>query len=291
MQRKTHNAFASLCVSYKAILTASAEARREDFFSFRLPRGRMAGRGNSVPVAMVGRVIPLVRHSLGEGGNSPNREGRNEMRRDKLFGNMFMRLSACALIAFACAGEVWGIGNTISKPRLNPAFVKWQHEQKNQRPQANKSSVTNVQKRATRLLASTPEADTDLLPLPEGLVPTMIDFSYLNSLNSMNFGSVSGALLPSHDPRPLTPVRHQDPKDADIKTCWAQASVGSIETWLLSNGHGKNQFSVRNVVNLSGWDTDNNFHTGGHHIRSSAYFCDGEALSGRRMIRIRTDMG
>ena len=33
LQRKTHNAFASLCVSIKAILTASSRTRREAFFS------------------------------------------------------------------------------------------------------------------------------------------------------------------------------------------------------------------------------------------------------------------
>ena len=32
LQRKTHNAFASLCVSIKAILTASSRTRREVFF-------------------------------------------------------------------------------------------------------------------------------------------------------------------------------------------------------------------------------------------------------------------
>ena len=32
LQRKTHNAFASLCVSIKAIPTASRGARREAFF-------------------------------------------------------------------------------------------------------------------------------------------------------------------------------------------------------------------------------------------------------------------
>ena len=32
LQRETHNAFASLCVSYKAIPTASLETRREVFF-------------------------------------------------------------------------------------------------------------------------------------------------------------------------------------------------------------------------------------------------------------------
>jgi len=191
------------------------------------------------------------------------------MRRDKLFGNMFMRLAACTLMAFACAGEAWGMGEIIPKPRLNPSFLKWQYEQKNPKPQANKSSVTNTQKRATRLLASPSAIESELLSLPAGLMPTMIDFSYLNSLNSMNVGSVSGTMPSRYDLRPLTPVRHQDPQDDDIGTCWAQASVGAMETWLLLNDYGQNLFSVRNMVNREGWDS-NSWH-GGNFIRSSAY--------------------
>ena len=97
----------------------------------------------------------------------------------------------------------------------------------------------------------------------------MIDFSYLNALNSMNVGSVSGMIPTCHDPRDLTPVRNQDPQDTGIGTCWAQASIGSMETWLLLNGFGQNQFSVRNMVNREGWDSDSWF--GGNFIRSSAY--------------------
>ncbi len=108
-----------------------------------------------------------------------------------------------------------------------------------------------------------------MVPIPEGLVPTTIDFSYLNALNSANFGSVSGKLPARHDPRDLTPVRNQDPQDADIGTCWAQATIGSMETWLFLNGFGQNLFSVRNMVNREGWDSNSWF--GGNHIRSSAY--------------------
>ena len=49
LQRKTHNAFASLCVSIKAIPTASRGARREVFFSFRLPSGDGRTRSPSAP--------------------------------------------------------------------------------------------------------------------------------------------------------------------------------------------------------------------------------------------------
>ena len=45
LQRKTHNAFASLRVPIKAILTASLETRREVFFFVRLPSGRNGRAG------------------------------------------------------------------------------------------------------------------------------------------------------------------------------------------------------------------------------------------------------
>ena len=81
-------------------LRASLESTDERFsFSFRLPRGRMAGRGNSAPVAMVGRVIPLVRHSLGEGGNAPNKEERNEKKMNRLV----KKLTRMAMFSFAFA--------------------------------------------------------------------------------------------------------------------------------------------------------------------------------------------
>ena len=193
------------------------------------------------------------------------------MKKDRMFIGTAVRLAALAVMAFAFAGSALGDGNTIPKPRLNPAFVEWQHEQKNPKPHANKSSVTNIQKRTTRLLASTSGADADLLPLPEGIVPTMIDFSYLNSLNSIDVRSVSGSLPVSYDPRNkgLTPVRHQDPQDTGIGTCWAQASIGSMETWLKLNNYGLNQFSVKNMVNREGWDSNSWY--GGNFIRSSAY--------------------
>ena len=192
------------------------------------------------------------------------------MKRDRLFGNVLMRLAACVLAVFACAGSAWGEGKTIAAPQINPDFIRWQRRQNTPKNQANSSAVTNAQIRTVRLLASpSGTGTTELTSLPEGLTPTMIDFSYLNSLNSVNVGSVSGAIPACHDPRELTPVRHQDPQDTGIGTCWAQASVGSMETWLLLNGYGQNQFSVRNVVNREGWDGNSWY--GGNFIRSAAY--------------------
>ena len=188
------------------------------------------------------------------------------MKRNSLLGKGLMRLAACALMVSLGVGAVWG-QDVIQTPRLNPEFIKWRNKHKNSLP--NSQADTNAQKRVRCVLTAKSESDAELLSLPEGLTPTMIDFSYLNSLNSMNVGSVSGALPTRHDPRPLTPVRHQDPQDTGIGTCWAQASVGSMETWLLLNGHGQNQFSVRNVVNREGWDS-NSWH-GGNFIRASAY--------------------
>ncbi len=180
-----------------------------------------------------------------------------------------VRRFACAM-ALLCAGDAWSEGNTVAAPQINPEFIRWQRRQNAPKNQANSSAATNAQTRTTRLLASpSGTGKAELISLPEGLTPTMIDFSYLNSLNSVNVGSVSGSIPPSHDPRDLTPVRHQDPQDTGIGTCWAQATVGSMETWLLLNGYGQNQFSVRNVVNREGWDGNSWY--GGNFIRSAAY--------------------
>ena len=190
----------------------------------------------------------------------------------KLIPGCAARIAAVALTTcFWIFGVVdaHGEGEMIPKPKLNPEFVKWQNRRRatTQAPSAPQSDITP--KRATRLLSSNQETGPEMVPIPEGLVPTTIDFSYLNALNSANFGSVSGKLPARHDPRDLTPVRNQDPQDADIGTCWAQATIGSMETWLFLNGFGQNLFSVRNMVNREGWDSNSWF--GGNHIRSSAY--------------------
>ena len=123
----------------------------------------------------------------------------------------FALATMCAFWAFSGMANPQGEAMTIPKPTLNPEFVKWQNSRKPSNRQDASPQSPNARKITFRSLPSPTAPEPEMVSLPEGVVPTMIDFSYLNALNSMNVGSVSGMIPTCHDPRDLTPVRNQDP--------------------------------------------------------------------------------
>jgi len=120
----------------------------------------------------------------------------------------------------------------------------------------------------------------EFVPQAQGLIPTKVDFGYLTNYTSHALLRGPNELLPSkYDPREngVTPVRHQDPTDIGIGTCWAQATIGSIETWLKQQGTDV-RFSVRHMVNNSGMyfpasvaDWESSPWHGATLLRSAAY--------------------
>lgn len=163
--------------------------------------------------------------------------------------NAIARLVASLLVMVLAVGE--SDAESVPMPKRNPAFLQWKQRQK---------KLSNVPRKTTsrKLFSavSTSQDQIDKALLKKGFVPSPIDFSYLKRINR-NWSAVGGIgtiLDRKYDPRPdyVTPIRHQDPQDKGIGTCWAQATIGALEMNLAYEGI-KTMFSARNIVNQSGW--------------------------------------
>jgi len=184
-----------------------------------------------------------------------------------------MHVVVCLAMAVLSVGSA--LGGVFSSAKPNPEYIKWQ-KRRHSMPVQNTPASTHPK---TRLLAASGEDEVFNPRFTEGVEPSYIDFSYLNAINNRDVMGVADPLPRRHDPRDdytLTPVRQQDPQDTGIGTCWAQASVGSMETWLAVNGLGQHQFSVKNMVNLIGYDRGTDASKprgwfGGNAIKAAAY--------------------
>ena len=179
-------------------------------------------------------------------------------RRDRLFGNVFMRLAVYVVMAFACVGSAsaWG----LSTAPINPAFKQWQKERRQKSDSGQ--SITNSVSRSRRRLASG-ESEGEL-----GFAPGTFDSSYLSSINVNSQQGVQGGFASRYDLREhsiLTTIKNQNP----YGTCWAHATCASLESWLLKSGVGTFDFSENNMANLHGGDWG--FDDGGNGDRASAY--------------------
>ena len=184
------------------------------------------------------------------------------MRRDKLFGNKFMRLSACALMAFAYVGEALGQDFASSRLKTNPAFLSWFHDRA--REETRQDSAHH--KTGNVRLLSASSSGQQYLAL--GLVPDLYDMSYLANMNVGTVQSVGVEMPESYDLREqesVSSVKNQNP----YGTCWAHATFGSMESWLKKSAGVEYDFSENNLVNLNGWDYSG--WKGGNPSASSGY--------------------
>ncbi|MBR4252646.1 MAG: hypothetical protein IKQ15_10185 [Kiritimatiellae bacterium] len=139
-------------------------------------------------------------------------------------------------------------GQTLQSGPINPAYLKWAQEQEWKAKQEKSGSAKS---------GKLPR-DGEEGVVQGGLIPSLIDYTYLSDVDEPTFGAL-GRTLPDHfDPRPegnVTPIRNQDPNNERIGTCWAQGTVGSMEMWQAKNGV-QEQFSVKNMVDRHGWNQD-----------------------------------
>lgn len=101
-----------------------------------------------------------------------------------------------------------------------------------------------------------------------GLAPSMFDSSYLSDINISADRGIADSLPVRYDLRDsgmLTPVKNQ----GYYGTCWAHATLASLESGLLINGKGVYDLSEKNLAMLHGGDWM--FDDGGNADRSSAY--------------------
>lgn len=161
------------------------------------------------------------------------------------------------MLAGVLAGcVVWGAGAREAQGQgvapVNPAFLKWQQEEK--------AAATAARARG---VARSEEEDGEY-----GLIPSPMDLSYLATLNSGAVQGPVGGFPSSYDLRTsgrVTAVRNQ----GNYGTCWAHAALGSLESWILTSEGVTKDFSENNMANLHGGDWE--FNDGGNADRAAAY--------------------
>ena len=154
---------------------------------------------------------------------------------------------ALSLFLVLTLNPAFGADITGSSAPLNPEFVS--HQSSRAAGVFNARSVT----------------------YPTGYAPSPIDYSYLKNLpaTSGRMQSMAAALPVSYDLRSLnrvTPVKDQNPGN----TCWAFASMASVESNVLSLFSETRNFSENNLKNTSGFDYG--FNGGGNTDMATAYF-------------------
>jgi C1A family cysteine protease len=144
-------------------------------------------------------------------------------------------------VVFAASSPVAG---SLSSAPLNPAFLA---------PQINPAMSLPF---------------TGATERPSGLRPSPQDLSYTKGMRVSAMGALT-ALPSSYDLRAtgrLTPVRDQ----GSFGTCWAFASFGSLESYLMPGD--PNDFSEDNLVLASGFSyPGGNYNAGGQMYMSAAY--------------------
>ncbi|ATU08082.1 lectin like domain-containing protein [Methanohalophilus portucalensis] len=170
----------------------------------------------------------------------------------------------------------------ISIAPLNPAFVQYQEDLKQNKVSTNTVFTSNKvssnkysgdvsSEKIDNILDENEGIDSSLHP--PGLVPSPIDFSYLSPVNTQDlitndeygirFSGISGAYPSRYDLREeggVTPVRDQ----ALAGSCWVFGSYGSLESYLIHNKSENWDFSEQHVKNTLVSSQQHDFNRNGH---------------------------
>ncbi len=155
------------------------------------------------------------------------------------------------ILAMLSFGDV--VAQGLGMAPVNPAFAEWQKKQKEKKVR---------QASGAKLLGS------DVDESNFGLIPSVVDWSYLSDLDS-GMQQAAGVTFPNrYDLRELgrvTSVKNQNP----YGTCWAHAALGSLESWIKTSENIVCDFSENNMANLHGGDWT--YNQGGNGDLATAY--------------------
>ncbi|WP_342679016.1 lectin like domain-containing protein [Methanofollis sp. UBA420] len=141
----------------------------------------------------------------------------------------------------AGASPAAGADLRVEAAPLNPAFVRYQEEQE----------ATSAENDIALLCAAAPEApENESFPPLDGLIPSPATIFWSGNPVSTLSAPPSESYFNLADEGRVTPVKDQ----GKCGSCWTFASLGSLESALLTDGLGAWDLSENNMKNTHGFD-------------------------------------
>ncbi len=173
-----------------------------------------------------------------------------------------LKYVATALIAVFAIGEV----GAVSTAPINPAFKEWQRRKSDASVSEKKPGEANA--RGPRLLSANSGVEERRLL---GHVPSSVDYSYLKNINYQQVAQAATVTFPARfdlrDEGMLTSMKNQNPWG----TCWAHATIGSLESGVLMGGGASLDLSEWHLANTHGFDYSTKNGDGGNGDMAIAY--------------------
>ena len=184
-------------------------------------------------------MTPMSKTNEWVDGSRTPAQGTRERSLRGGWGAAWGRIARVLAVA-ACLGWGMGAGGEARGQGLNPEYVRWMQEQLSQ----GHATTNNLRKYRLRKGAVDKAkpwakiAETQNTIVLEdggfGLVPSLIDYSYLNGISISQSSLMDSSTIPSTwDSRTngwITSIKRQNTDQDDFGTCWAHATMANLET-------------------------------------------------------------